>query len=308
MRPLGRGLSVVGVLSSIGLPLAGAAALFAGAEILLDRIGAALVAYLAPTSPGLARILEAAGTAAAGTTALLVIAAAAALGAARSRTRLARTLLLTATFVTLIVSVTPGTGGAVLVHSLVVAGAAALAVEAESRGVMRAAIVSAALGVALGQVPFLAPGLGDWALVRIGAEAGLLAAVALAGMAWTRRSAAAPWLAGAIAATAASTLILARPAFTAMLSTWALGATLALPLLAYIAAAWGAGVLLWGARTDRAIRLVAAGLALLWVAGTAPTAIHHNLSALLGLLLLTIPPGALATDGAAEQTGVRWRS
>ncbi len=283
--------------------LAGAAALLALAEILVDRVGAALVAYLAPSRPALARGLELGGSGIAGAVAALVVISAFTVGvASRVPRRFAGTILPVAAAFTVIASVAVGTGTRGALHGFVILGAAVLVAAPGPRGFMRAAAVSAGFGVALGQIAFLAPAVGDSALVRSGAEAALLAAPVLAAISFagggTTR---AVRIAGFVAAAMAAGLMLSRPGFSALLSTWALGATLGLPLIFYVAAAAASGMLAAGAVSDGRVRLIAAGIALLWVAGTAPTAVHHNLSALLGLFLIT--QGSIG-DGSDDERGV----
>lgn len=94
---------------------------------------------------------------------------------------------------------------------------------------------------------------------------------------------------GWIAAAAGAVLALAAMAgspYTAMISTWATGVTMSLPAMVYVVAA-GAGALAlatWLRRPEQ--RLLAAGLVLLAVGGTQPAVVHHNLTAILGLVLL----------------------
>jgi len=289
--------------------LAGIAALLAVAEIVVDRAGSALVAFFASSQPALARGLEFGGSGLVGAVAALVVFAAFAVGAAsREFRRFEWSILPITAALTVIASIAAGSGALRALHVSVIVGAAVLALAPGPRGFMRAAVVSAGCGIALGQIAFMVPAVGDSTLVRSTAEAALLAAPALAAISFVRGGTTrAVQVAGVVAATLAVGLILARPGVTAMLSTWALGATLSLPLIIYAVAAAGSGMLAVGAITGGKVRWTAAGVILLWTAGPAPTAVHHNLTALLGLFLIAMSSD-VSHEAADDQTGVRWQT
>ena len=88
------------------------------------------------------------------------------------------------------------------------------------------------------------------------------------------------------AAVAAAALVSDR---TPLVALWASGATLWMPSLVYIGAGAAVGLLLANWLPNRSTRHLAAGLALLAVAGIEPTLVHHNVTALVALLALAAP-------------------
>ena len=101
---------------------------------------------------------------------------------------------------------------------------------------------------------------------------------------WSRRSVIGLMARGAIVAAAA--LVSDR---TPLVALWASGATLWMPSLVYIGAGAAVGLLLANWLPNRSTRHLAAGLALLAVAGIEPTLVHHNVTALVALLALAAP-------------------
>lgn len=269
--------------------LASAAAAMALVEILVDRAGAILIAYLAPSQPALARGLEAAGSAAAGAVALLVLVSAFVFGSASRRVgRLDWAVLPITAALVVIASTAAWSGATTALHVSVILGAGALVFAPGPSGFMRAAVVCAGFTISLSQMAFLVPTVGDWSVVRTTVEAGLLAVPVLAAIGLVEGGGnRALRIGGIVGAASAVGVVLARPDVSVLLSAWVLGATLSLPLIFYVATAAASGILVAGAIIDPRVRLIAGGVLLLWVAGTTPTAVHHNLSALLGLFLIT---------------------
>ncbi len=263
-----------------------ALAALAAAEIVIDRAGAALAAYLAPSQQGWARMVELVGSGVLGAGATIVVVAAVLLGLEKLWT--AR-LLIAGGVLVVVATAVPATVTRSVLHAVVLVGVAAVAAAPHSKGLMKAAVLTAAAAVALGQAAFLVPSWGDVAGVRLGAEAGLVLAPLLAAAgsvgagSWRARCAA------AIAAAVAASVLLARPEIAALLATWTVGATLSLPLPLYVAAVAATGFLLGSALDNESLRPIAAGVVLLWAAGTMPTALHHNLGALLGVFLIARP-------------------
>ena len=285
--------------------LVAAVAALAAAEIVVDRSGDALTSLLAPSQQGWARILELVGSGVVGAGATLVVAAALMLGFEK---RWTARLLAAGAVLVIVATAFPTTVTRSGLHAVVILGVATLAATPRRRGLMHVAVLVAAAAVALGQASFLVPAWGDMAGVRLGAEAGLVLAplLAAAGSAgagsWRARSVA------AIAAAVTGGVLLARPEFAAPLATWTVGATLSLPLPLYVAAAAATGFLIGGALEDERLRPIAAGVLLLLAAGTAPTALHHNLGGWLGVFLIA-RPFAIQTAGAmAEKREVECRS
>ena len=81
---------------------------------------------------------------------------------------------------------------------------------------------------------------------------------------------------------------------TPLVALWASGATLWMPSLVYIGAGAALGLLLINWLPNRSMRHLAAGLALLAVAGIEPTLVHHNVTALVALLALAAPTARTA--------------
>jgi hypothetical protein len=124
--------------------------------------------------------------------------------------------------------------------------------------------------------------------LRLGSEASLVLA-ALFGAVAARPSASRVTVAGALAAAMLLGAAYARePATVAILSLWTIGATMSLTPALYIAAfgAFVLATLTWA--PNRGTRHLAIGLALLFVAGLQPQALHHGVTAFLGLVLLTL--------------------
>lgn len=94
------------------------------------------------------------------------------------------------------------------------------------------------------------------------------------------------WVVTAVGAMTAAMALTFSPFYTAILSTWATGVTLALPVPLYIVGAGAAGFVLATALSDRRYRMLGIGLLLLAVAGAQPTLVHHNITAVLALVVL----------------------
>lgn len=279
--------------------LAITAALAGSAEVLIARIGAPLVGFWAPAGVPGPGILEAAGSGATAATALLVVVAAAGLPVSRGPWTLAATALpLAAVVLTVAATIDPSPGLLTASHLVVAAAAVGLARGAAvSLPAGRTVGTLAALGVAAGQLAFVATGDAATGLHRV-AEAAIIALPIAA--AWRLRAEIGHLgrVAAFIAATGVSAALVVRHGELAMLATWTFGATLTVPPLALIAAAAGWVLLAIGALRRPGVRLVAAGVTLPWIAGIQPAAIHHNLTGLLGVMLLT---GLTAGHRAVEQ-------
>jgi hypothetical protein len=135
-------------------------------------------------------------------------------------------------------------------------------------------------------------------------EAGLLVSAAVAGLAASSaaRRARSGVLAGALALILAASYV-REPATLAIVSLWATGVTMSLPPVLYIAGfgAFAFAAFSWGSRPDT--RHLAIALALLLVAGLQPQALHHGITAFLGLTLLSMGrPAAHSTQPQTEAT------
>ena len=92
-----------------------------------------------------------------------------------------------------------------------------------------------------------------------------------------------------------------EPATLAIVSMWATGFTLSLPPVLYLAG-FGAmtfAAVSWAERPDT--RHLAAGLALLLVAGLQPQALHHGITAILGQMLLATPTSGSTSGPQIEE-------
>ncbi len=105
-------------------------------------------------------------------------------------------------------------------------------------------------------------------------------------------------LAGGVVAAGA---IVFGDSFAAVGATWAIGATLALPPMLYIAGAAGFGLVVATWVTRDAARPLVAALVLLAVAGIQPAVIHHSLTALLALAVLACPSVAAPLSADTEK-------
>ena len=158
------------------------------------------------------------------------------------------------------------------------------------------ATVSAGFALALSQYQAGMTALGDQpgsiATIQLLGELGLLVTAALITAAAVRRPVSAP--AAALAALMTLALVASytrEPSTVAIVALWATGVTMSLPGILYVLAFAGVAFagLSWLRRPDTSHLAIA--LALLFVAGLQPQALHHGLTAFLGLVLLSSPSG-----------------
>lgn len=279
--------------------LVGTTVLAGSIEVLVARTGAPLAGFWAPEGVPAVRILVAVGSGAAAAAALLVVVTMGAILATRRSwgfTPIA--LSLTASTIVLAAVMSPSPGLLTAGHLTVAAAAIALALAATATSpARRATALVAALAVACGQLAFLATGgvaiglhrLAEIAVVAlpIAAAWSLRAEVGRLGRTVAVATGVVVWVALAV-----------RGGELAMLSTWAFGATLSLPPFAVAACGAGWALLASGVVRQPAVRLIAAGVVLVWIAGIQPTAIHHNLTSLLGVMAVTGSLGSSTRDAA----------
>jgi hypothetical protein len=164
---------------------------------------------------------------------------------------------------------------------------------------LSAAIVAAVVALALAQyrtgMTAIGEGPGNVGLLQTAAEVSLLACAAFAALAAGAGGASRKAASIAVLVTALLFASYARePSTVAIVSLWATGVTMSLPGLLYVGG-FGAVVyaaLSWVGRPDS--RHLALALALLCVAGLQPQALHHGLTAFLGVALLTATARDLA--------------
>ncbi len=185
--------------------------------------------------------------------------------------------------------------GPVLATGGLVAGLAWIAGEAlvaRKPGGLKTAITLSAVALILGQYRrgFEILGVEPQAVgvVQTGAELAVLAAATtLAFSAARSRLAVAPVIAGAAVTLLLSGSYAREPSTVAIVAMWSTGVTMSLPGILYLAA-FGAFVfaaVTWIGRPRTAH--VGIGLVLLFVGGLEPQVLHHGLTALVGLVLLS---------------------
>ena len=279
-------------IASLARTLVLAAGITAAAELLLQRLAPPILAPVGVPGSRLLETLSSAGELAANGTAVLVFLAVAAFVATRSDHALA---LAAATAAVLLASWWTAPIASIAAHTLVVAAAAAIGLSGlrGARSLLSLGIGLAALAVVVGQLPLLADTTWPWMSNQMGARSlgellAIAAALTMAGWLLTtdhpgRRA----WVvAGACAVVVAGGLTF-QPGFTSLGAIWVVGVTLALPPVFYIAAAAAAGLLVAGWSRSPASRPLAAAVLLLTAAGIQPQVLHHNLTALLALAVLT---------------------
>jgi hypothetical protein len=164
-----------------------------------------------------------------------------------------------------------------------------------------AAVAALACGQYVAGMAALDSAPGGIGTMKAFSEVALLVTAALVGLtAASRRSPRA-----LVAGLGVSLLLVAayarEPATLAIVSMWATGFTLSLPPVLYLAG-FGAmtfAAVSWAERPDT--RHLAAGLALLLVAGLQPQALHHGITAILGLMLLATPTSGSTSGPQIEE-------
>ncbi len=278
-----------------------AAAAMGSAELLVVRVLSPLVEHVPPLSSAVGThteslfglVRDGVGSA----TAVLVLAAAAFWIAVEGRRdRVAGGALLLAFVAVVSITILAGGTGQAAARFLLVLGVAALASAAAARltPLHAAAICAAALSVSAAHVPLLVDSLSGhgtpvgWSELAEGTRIAMLVLLALAIV--RRGTVPSSALAAAAIGTIVASVVLARePSSVAILSTWAVGATLALPAPLYIVASGCAAFVLVASLREPGARHVAIGLLLLTVAGVQPSLVHHNVTAVLALSVLAQP-------------------
>ncbi len=284
-----------------------AAATTGAVELILHRVVAPVLAHI-PSENVDRAITDAArlaGDRAFHATALLVVLGLIAyLATASWRREMTPPLVALAAAGTLVLSLS--SAGTALAHITLIAALVGLAAAALARGprLLALPVAVAAAAMVAARVPLLLDSLAlSWGntTAATAAEAAfvfvppLLAAGLLARTSPPR----AAWLAAGGTSLAASAALASSPSYTAILSAWSTGITLSLPVPLYIVAAGCAAFVLVSWLVEPSSRHLAAGLVLLAVAGVHPAVVHHNVTAVLALLLLATPAvgdGALRVE------------
>jgi hypothetical protein len=292
----------------LGRTLAIAAATTGVAEILLHR-GVVPVAVHLPGDGGatLATSILLRGAAMSmAATALLVMATAIAWSVAlRRRHPIMATTILSVAALTVAASISVGTTPRLLVQAATIAAVVAILVVATriSSPLHGVALAMAGIAIAASQWPLLLDALnlssGDVAARTI-AEVALIATPIVFAVSVVRRGRAslAALLAGIGAGLAIALVSVLEPTHVAGSLLWAFGVTLSLAPFAYVVAGTCLTFVAVTWLRDRTGRVLLAGLVLLAVAGIGPTALHHNVAAVTGLVLLaSSAPGFQSEEG-----------
>ena len=267
-----------------------AAAVGGVVELLLERVAGPILTHAAgPSLAPVAAMASNLGTLVVSVTAVLVLLAAVAwAGVAWESHRIVGAAILAAVVTALAAGVFAGSGALTLLHLSVAVAAVGTALVLRLPGISGIAVTAVAVAIVAGQWSLGSAG-GEFTVpARVVAEAALVIALFLfaASVAGScpRRRAVVGLTVGAVVAVAA--LLSDR---TPLVALWASGATLWMPSLVYIGAGAALGILLINWLPNRSMRHLAAGLALLAVAGIEPTLVHHNVTALVALLALAAP-------------------
>jgi len=295
-RPTGKDLRTPPQAETPTPPLRLAAAITIAAavggvvEVLLERVAGPILTHAAgPSLAPVAAMASNLGTLVVSVTAVLVLLAAVAwAGVAWERHRMVGAAILAAAVTALAAGVFADSGTLTLLHLSVAVAAVGTALVLRLPGISGIAVAVVAVAIVAGQWSLGSSG-GEFTVpARVIAEAALVIALFLfaASVAGSlpRRRALIGLTVGAVVAAAA--LLSDR---TPLVALWASGATLWMPSLVYIGAGAALGLLLSNWLPNRSMRHLAAGLALLAVAGIEPTLVHHNVTALVALLALAAP-------------------
>ncbi len=284
-----------------------AAAATGAAELILHRVVAPVLAHIPSDGAGRA-ITDAArlgGDRAFHATALLVVVGLLAyLATASWRRDITPSLVALAAASTLVLLLSNAPPA--LAHVALIAAVVGLAAAALARGprLLALPVAVAAAAMVAARVPLLLDSLalpsGDATTATVAEAAFVLVPPLLAASLLARTSPPrVAWVAAGGTSLVAAAALASSPSYTAILSAWSTGVTLSLPVPLYIVAAGCAAFVLVSWLAEPSSRHLAAGLVLLAVAGVHPAVVHHNVTAVLALLLLATP----AADGGALRVG-----
>ncbi len=278
-------------------------------EIGLARVAAPIVSHVPSSGIGadIASAVIAGADAAVGATLVLVVAATAVLVVGGGTTHRAVRPLLGASLVSVFAHIL-GAPPLIAAASYIAVGTTAAwigFIAFRARGpVLGLAVAGLVFAYIAGMLPIVLGSAPGGTLVHSAAEGAVLASAALVAIhavreGVTRRRS---WWVSAGAGLVAAAFLAVEPANTAAVSLWATGVTLSLPPVAYVVAASCLGLVVaeWISTPSR--RHLAAGLALVAAAGIGPGLVHHNITAILGLAVLTVPAAAPRAGSDADTT------
>lgn len=287
-------------------------AVLAAAEVFFHRVATPVLSHMPSRTvdPTVVEVVDVAGQRAFHGAALLLALAACGVVVVAARGSAVAALVVAASLAAAGLAAMSNGDAASLAVQLVFVGAAAAAVGlatvhgASWRG---AAVVLAGASLIAGRLPFVHDALRDVAGGTSGfptsgsvsvAEAAFVAVPVLLALGLVARRSVTPagWAAAIGGAVLAFGAMAGSP-YAAIVSNWATGVTLSLPPGVYVVSGGAAAMVLvtWLRRPET--RLAAAGLVLFGAGGTQPAVIHHNLTAILGVLLLAGAVPALAAAG-----------
>ncbi|MEZ4503617.1 MAG: hypothetical protein R3C39_13405 [Dehalococcoidia bacterium] len=287
-----------------------AAGLAAAAELVLFRVAVPVLSHMPGAGlAGVGSMLTAVAECSFKATAVLVLASAALVALRLARSEPAVAVALVAAFGGVTVETLASGGWASLTARAALVSAIGVVIAAAWTRLpllFGAAHAAAALAVLGGQWPLLvkdaaavagsAASTGTTVSTSVGELAFVFAPVLFAvalvrGHSPTRGS----WIGGAAAGLFVASLLARRPDYAAIISSWAVGVTLSLPPFIYIVSAACAGLVAIEWLHAPATRPLAAGLVLLAAAALQPAVVHHNLTAVLALVVLAMLPAAETT-------------
>ncbi len=291
-------------VSSLARTIFVAATILGLVEVALYRVAGPVLSHLpsGTVDGGIVRAVVAAGEHAfRGTAALVAAGAVAYLATTRWHGRVAPFLVATCLAATAVATVIDASAARVAAHLTLVVAVAGLAgaALAERRRIYALGVLAAALSLLAGRLPLLLDGLASGREADVGltvsaltlAEAAFVAAPALLAVELVRRRRppALAWATAAAVSLVTAAALVSSPSYTAITATWATGVTLSLPVPLYIMSAGAAALVVATWLTRPRAPLLVAGFVLFVVAGTQPAVVHHNLTAVLALMLLATP-------------------
>lgn len=312
-HPLDRIDGQAPALSGLTLAVLTAAATFGLAELALNRLISPVLAHI-PTASGARRIVEsidAGGDLAFHATAsLVVLGGAVFVATAFRRSPLFAAMLAASIAFTLLAGFAGSAAMLLMAQSAVAVAIVAVIARSLASGASphRLAVVAAAVALLAGRMPYLldaaaeaaggsgsAATTGAWITL---AELAFIATPVLfaAGVILRSRgsvSRPAPWIAAGATALIAAAIVAVEPDYGAILSAWAVGVTLSLPVPLYIVAGAAAAFTLVSWSDDPSTRHLAIGFVLLIVAGVHVSVLHHSLTGLAALALLMEQPSVV---------------
>ena len=283
--PLGRSAYL-----RLAIAFSAAAAVSGSAEVLLDRMAAPALGRLSIGAPAV--FIAWFGGLAVSITAVFVLLATAVWAAFGWESHPVFAVSASIAVVTTVIAgLVPASDALLVLHiSVMAAAASCLAIGVKSASLPYAgALWGVTLFVVAGQWSLMSVG-GSSMASRTVAEAALVLALVLLALALFRDSRAKPLslLGAALGATLAAVSLLSD--YTPLVALSATGVMLWLPSLFYVAAGGAAGLVLATGFVHRATRYLSGALVLMVVAGIEPDLVHHNVTALLALIVLCMAP------------------